>query len=79
MVSGGGHACPQPQQDHSVEGSAMARDSDIPTSDQGATSGLRGKVRHELDKLRELAQRVSIDEVRQGEWFAGLLEYSLGQ
>ena len=57
----------------------MARDSDIPTSDQGATSGLRGKVRHELDKLRELAQRVSIDEVRQGEWFAGLLEYSLGQ
>ena len=57
----------------------MARDSDIPKGDQEATSDLRGKVRHELDKLRELAQRVSIDEVRQGEWFAGLLKYSLDQ
>ncbi len=57
----------------------MARDSDIPKGDQGATSDLRGKVRYELDKLRELAQRVSVDEVRQGEWFAGLLKYSLGQ
>ncbi|MDF2747816.1 MAG: hypothetical protein K0S98_2103, partial [Propionibacteriaceae bacterium] len=61
------------------KGSAMARDSDIPKGDQEATSDLRGKVRHELDKLRELAQRVSIDEIRQGEWFAGLLKYSLDQ
>ena len=57
----------------------MARDSGIPKGAQGPTSDLRGKVRHELDKLRELAQRVSIEEVRQGEWFARLLKFSLDQ
>ena len=57
------------------EGLCMARDSSIPKGGQGPTSDLRGKVRHELDKLRELAQRVSIEEVRQGEWFARLLKF----
>jgi hypothetical protein len=36
-------------------------------------------VRRELDKLRDLAQRVSVEEVRQGEWFARLLKFSLDQ
>jgi hypothetical protein len=57
----------------------MARDSGIPTGDQGPTSDLRGKVRRELNKLRDLAQRVSVEEVRQGEWFARLLKFSLDQ
>jgi hypothetical protein len=57
----------------------MARDSDIPEGGQGPTADLRGRVRHELDKLRDLAQRVSMEEVRQGEWFARLLKFSLDQ
>ena len=57
----------------------MARESGIPKGDQGPTSDLRSKVRHELDKLRDLAQRVSMEEVRQGEWFARLLKFSLYQ
>jgi hypothetical protein len=57
----------------------MARESGIPKGDQGPTSDLRSKVRHELDKLRDLAQRVSMEEVRQGEWFARLLKFSLDQ
>src|SRR3712207_661391 len=61
------------------EGLRMARDSGIPRGDQGLRSDLRSKVRHELDKLRELAQRVSMEEVRQGEWFARLLKFSLDQ
>lgn len=46
-------------------------------SDQGARGDLRGKVRHELDRFRDLASRVSLEEVRQGEWFARLLKLSL--
>ena len=57
----------------------MASDSGIPRGDQGSTSDLRGKVRRELDKLRDLAQKVSPEEVRQGEWFARLLRFSLDQ
>jgi hypothetical protein len=57
----------------------MTRESGIPKGDQGPTSDLRSKVRHELDKLRDLAQRVSMEEVRQGEWFARLLKFSLDQ
>ncbi len=57
----------------------MAGDSGLPKGDQGPTFDLRGKVRHELDKLRDLAQRVSMEEVRQGEWFARLLRFSLDQ
>jgi tellurite resistance protein len=57
----------------------MARDSGVPDDEPGPASDLRGKVRHELDKLRDLAQRVSAEEVRQGEWFAKLLRFSLDQ
>ena len=57
----------------------MARDSDIPKGDRGSTSDLRGKVRQELDKLRDLAQRFSMEEIRQGDWFARLLKFSLDQ
>jgi len=57
----------------------MATDSSNPKGDPGPTSDLAGKVRRELDKLRELAQRVSMEEVRQGEWFARLLKFSLDQ
>ena len=42
-----------------------------------STADLRGKVRSELDKLRELAQRLSVEQVRQGEWFARLLRFSM--
>ena len=57
----------------------MASDSGTAKGDQGPMSDLRGKVRHELDKLRELAQKVSVEEVRQGDWFARLLKFSLDQ
>jgi hypothetical protein len=57
----------------------MASDSDIPKGDPRSTSDLRSRVRLELDKLRELVQRVSLDEIRQGEWFARLLRFSLDQ
>jgi len=57
----------------------MAKDSNIPWGDHGPTSDLRGKVRRELDKLKDLAQRFSLEEVRQGEWFARLLKFSLDQ
>ncbi len=57
----------------------MGSDSGIPKGDQGSTSDLRGKVRLELDKLRELFQKVSLEEVRQGEWLARLLKFSLDQ
>ena len=57
----------------------MARDSGIPKGDPRSISDLRAKVRHELDKLKVLAQRVSMEEVRQGEWFARLFKFSLDQ
>jgi tellurite resistance protein len=57
----------------------MARDSSFPKGDQGPSSDLRGRVRQELDRLRDLAQRFSLEEVRQGEWFARLLKFSLDQ
>ena len=57
----------------------MARGSGIPTGDRGPTSDLRGRVRHELDKLKGLAERVSLEEIRQGEWFPRLLKFSLDQ
>jgi hypothetical protein len=49
----------------------MARGNQEPGSD------LRSKVRHELDKLKDLVQRMSLEEVRQGEWFTRLLKFSL--
>ena len=55
----------------------MARDRGIPDGDKRAKADLRGKVRAELDKLRELAQRISMEQVRQGEWFARLLRFSM--
>ena len=57
----------------------MASDRGKPDGDKRQTADLRGKVRAELNKLRELAQRVSIEEVRQGDWFARLLRFSLDQ
>src|SRR5829696_6867218 len=57
----------------------MASDSGIPKGDQGSASDLRGRVRIELDKLKDLAHRISMDEIRQGEWFARLLKFSLDQ
>ena len=57
----------------------MASDSGIPKGDQGSAADLRGRVRLELDKLKDLAQRISRDEIRQGEWFARLLKFSLDQ
>lgn len=55
----------------------MAGDSGMAKGDREPGSDLRGKVRRELDKLRDLAQRVTLEEVRQGEWFARLLKYAL--
>jgi tellurite resistance protein len=55
----------------------MDRDSGVAKGGQEPGADLRGKVRHELDKLRGLAQRISVEEVRQGEWFARLLKFSL--
>ena len=57
----------------------MATHSGTPKGDQGPMSDLRGKVRLELDRLRDLAQRVSLEEIRQGDWFAKLLRFSLDQ
>jgi tellurite resistance protein len=55
----------------------MASDRGVPDGDKRSRTDLRGKVRAELDRLRELAQRVSPEEVRQGEWFARLLRFSM--
>jgi len=55
----------------------MGRESGIPNGERGPRADLRGKVRRELDTLRELAQRFTVEEVRQGEWFAKLLKLSL--
>lgn len=55
----------------------MATDSGIPKGNQGSRADLRGKVRAELDKLRDLVRKVSLEEIRQGEWFAKLLKFSL--
>ena len=57
----------------------MVRDSGDPKGGYGPASDLRGRVRQELDRLRDLAQRFSLEEVRQGEWFARLLKFSLDQ
>ena len=45
--------------------------------DQEPSAELRSRVRRELDRLANLAQRVTLEEVRQGEWFARLLKFSL--
>lgn len=55
----------------------MATDSGKASNDHGSTADLRGKVRLELDKLRDLIKQVSLEEIRQGEWFAKLLKFSL--
>ena len=55
----------------------MTTDSGRSRSDQGATADLRAKVHLELDKLRDLLAKVSLEEIRQGEWFARLLKFSL--
>ncbi|HEX8510792.1 MAG TPA: hypothetical protein VF635_14995 [Propionibacteriaceae bacterium] len=55
----------------------MASDRGTPGGGSRSTADLRGKVRSELDKLRELAQRLSMEQVRQGEWFARLLRFSM--
>jgi tellurite resistance protein len=57
----------------------MTSDSGVPKGDRGPAADLRGKVRQELDRLRGLAQKISLEEVRQGEWFARLLKFSLDQ
>jgi len=57
----------------------MASDRGVPDGDNRPMTDLRGRVRAELDKLRELAQRMSMEEVRQGQWFARLLRFSLDQ
>ena len=53
----------------------MAADSGTPNP--GSRADLRGRVRAELDKLRDLARKFSLEEIRQGEWFATLLKFSL--
>ena len=55
----------------------MAEDPEVVKGDREPRSDLRGKVRQELDKLKDLAQRMSLEEVRQGEWFTRLLKSSL--
>jgi tellurite resistance protein len=45
--------------------------------DREPASDLRGKVRQELDRLKGLAERVTFDEVRRGEWLTRLLKFSL--
>jgi hypothetical protein len=45
---------------------------DEPTSDQGA-------VRRELNRLKDFARGLSLDDLRQGAWFARLLRFSLDQ
>jgi tellurite resistance protein len=55
----------------------MASDRGVPDGDKRSRTDLRGKVRAELDRLRELAKKVSPEEVRQGEWFARLLRFSM--
>ncbi len=57
----------------------MASDRGKPDGNNQHTADLRRRVRAELDRLRELAQRVSLEEIRQGEWFARLLRFSLDQ
>jgi hypothetical protein len=57
----------------------MARDAGTPKGDGEPASDLRSRVRQELDRLRELASRISMEEVRQGEWFARILRFSLDQ
>lgn len=47
--------------------------------DDEPTAGERADVRSELNKLRDFARRLSMDEIRQGEWFARLLKFSLDQ
>jgi len=49
----------------------------VAKGDQEPTSDLRRKVRQELERLKGLAERVSFEEVRQGEWFTRLLKFSL--
>jgi hypothetical protein len=56
----------------------MASDRGKPGGENRSRANLRGKVRSELDRLRELAQRISLEEVRQGEWFSRLLRFSMG-
>jgi len=55
----------------------MASERGIPDGDNRSTADVRGRVRSELNKLRDLAQRFSMEEVRQGEWFAKLLRFSM--
>ena len=57
----------------------MAKRSGIPTGDWGSASDLRGSVRRELDRLKGLAEKISLEEIRQGEWFPSLLKFSLDQ
>jgi tellurite resistance protein len=57
----------------------MTGDAGVPKSDRGPAADLRDKVRRELDKLRDLAQKISMEEIRQGDWFARLIRFSLDQ
>jgi hypothetical protein len=53
--------------------SAIGDDDDEPTAPK------RAAVNIELNKLREFARGLRLDEVRQGTWFSRLLKYSLDQ
>lgn len=55
----------------------MAWDPGVARGDQEPGADLRRKVRHELDKLKDLARRISVEEIRQGEWLTRLIKSSL--
>ena len=46
---------------------------DEPTADE------RANVRHEINRLKDFAQGLSLDDLRQGAWFAKLVKFSLDQ
>ncbi|MBA3527949.1 MAG: hypothetical protein H0T91_01280, partial [Propionibacteriaceae bacterium] len=49
----------------------------VPRGEGEPTPEERASVRHELRRLKDFAQQISLDDVRQGAWFARLLKFSL--
>lgn len=50
-----------------------------PDSDDEPTPDERATVRDELDKLKDFAQGMSLDDLRRGDWFPRLLNFALDQ
>ena len=58
----------------------MATDrSGRPHGQEDPTADDRSRVQRELDRLKELAQGLTLEDLRQGAWFARLLQHSLHQ